>query len=1692
MRLRNPRMNFDPDVFYNFPGTGAAAYRSALTDEQATELDNFNKLAKLHVRLRDMDNSTAYKQFQLLDPWVQERMKETFPDIGESPYMEKPKNPLVAFGEWYVKDLQSPLIYAMGKLSDYNKALNTPYRALRAAGADPFSSFTGSGPLGMASNAARFVTDPEFRSKITDKKVWLDAWNGEAIFDEKAKAELDEVYTRGQRDLVVGFLEGKNVGEIIAERGGVDVELAEAFSMYSNNPDDFAVIVEDYRRAQVSPGRDITRQFGTEFTKPGRSEQDPWFTAVSGTIDAAYQVIIDPLTYVSFGTGNMLTKSGRLYQEILKKGTPGVEKYFEVGSARRFWDKGGKLVEDYRQALATPGAAGIAKAALVREDIRRGFFKLYSDENTLRNFVDAGIKDADTARAYFMNAENIPRLINGRVDGVTGYRETAPLAGITSSLVSGARTGISRIFNGQVNLDDVGKVDDLVKEINRLGKESVTANPSFPVIEEIINGNARLRRKIATLTANHPAPIPVFFGNKLAGQMGTSPVLETSKQINAFFRVLLDDANFSAILTENFLRGTPGERILFMEGAYKAMMYKMGLHTTPDGRKLMEQLLEGFSETSGSLNKFQAIQIFQESQVISPFPFVRVAEEINKNIRFSQKPLTKIFGGVVDSAFARKVTDGWVLFTLVPALGIRSAIDEGFFGSLTTPYDVISIMASGRANTVEKILSGIAQSDSGYGVVKSKILNSVSRSPAQRVQAIQKVVNEDEVFGEIVKSFQGRGKLTPEDITFLKEIIKDNPFLRTGLAESLIARINLTANMDRLVPNPVILPDEFARSIKDAGMIKGEFAGIPFDQFMTDFNLSQRGFVQLDNMLARFANKANSRTITIDKVSHKIDPASVFLKRNALRNSSDRIAAEGDILRSIGLQVNDQGSWYIKNEKLLDEFLDTNVSTFTKGSEGIPRIEIARQRVDDILDDLYLHFHGGRGQYNEGLYNYIVNTAKDKNKGFYRVLQDMEPGEYLSLLDDGKFGYNVQMLEEIRTAVYPKNFDPSPEGWFSRFRNWSFGAMDRQLTDLWRSPAVMAWSLKYNKDFDVFKNQYVEQLIEQGIKPSSAKAAADNYFSRLAVMNAADRVLKYVDNPLVRSNLSFNMRTVGRFYRATEDFLRRMYRMGTDSTARSLFRMRLLGIGLENAGFIHKDQDERSYVILPMDNIIHNAVTAPMRIFLKEDNPIVLPQFNEMTLTLRMLNPSLQEDAGLPVLSGPIAALTVRSVKNAIGIVGGENGKFLGLHLDTFLLGEMAGSNRPLFPNPKTGDLGIIAPGNFQKIFRAVPPWWMGEDEDRNVRDSNLVMSAMCYMQANELIPEKYREEILSDRITYRERDDFLKSLRMQIHGISVAKVLTGMFGFNVGMQDSIDLPSYVKDFGTITLRQEFHDIVDGISKLPPSQRPDDPYQTAIAMWVAQNPNKLCYTVSRNEKSDVFIRNTKEAVQWLVKNDKFVEMYKNPSEKFSGGAAYIFAPHSGDFDATSMLWMRGQGIIENRDLEEYYDDIMAVQLRQSIFDDYQRTVNSVSQTADPGERSKLLSGHTEYKKSVFSAYPRVEQMMNQDFSKSKEYLMFMQLVDMVNDPQWSTGPDAPIKPAVRGKINTTNNLVAAFIDFSKSDPGERSPEYMNIKSATKKRIEDLMKDYSVGDSNYESAVRSVYQPILNNLSRDVVLTKPRR
>jgi hypothetical protein len=496
--------------------------------------------------------------------------------------------------------------------------------------------------------------------------------------------------------------------------------------------------------------------------------------------------------------------------------------------------------------------------------------------------------------------------------------------------------------------------------------------------------------------------------------------------------------------------------------------------------------------------------------------------------------------------------------------------------------------------------------------------------------------------------------------------------------------------------------------------------------------------------------------------------------------------------------------------------------------------------------------------------------------------------------------------------------------------------------------------------------------------------------------------------------------------------------------------MRLAHIGLSASGMFHEDAKGDAYIMMPMDNVLFKATDTAFRILTPgTDNGYKQPMFNDFTFKLVMANPSFSPDAGLPTLSGPIAALGAIQIRNLLSVVPIPGAKVAAQEIDNIALGNI-GDNMDI--------VRAIVPSSLSRIWATLPI------NEKTRQEVTAAQQAIAYNAAKGIY--------LKPDATDREKYDYLKNIRISAHNIVALRSVLGLISpVTPTAQESKDVPSYLLENGITGLRSEFWDIFEAINRKY-GDDVQDPYEMAMAIFTGENPGKLVYTVSRDEKqTKVLISKTNNMRNWSLNNSNFIKTY--------GEAGYIFGPHTGDFNAGVYNWMQAAGLLKDKSLETYYDDVMVAQDKQKYYDIGSWLDESMGKETLTSNRKLIIQQAADARQGLLNHNPLLLAAITGGGNEiATEERMLTSLRQIV------AAPDAPIDPATRIKMKTA---VAAMDDFIRfiNDPNVGTLQNRTtLKRMYRQKVEQILSELSTGDSAIREASRAVFNSILKYYSRD--------
>ena len=1108
-----------------------------------------------------------------------------------------------------------------------------------------------------------------------------------------------------------------------------------------------------------------------------------------------------------------------------------------------------------------------------------------------------------------------------------------------------------------------------------------------------------------------------------------------------------------------------------------------------------------------------AMHPFQATDAIGSLPYDVIGSMIWE-IKSAKNPIGAI-GGATQGNFAKKLVDAWSILTLFPRLGIRSAIDEATMFVLAAPtrdlqsyalrvgYKMANISKTttgSRAATgpIREGLQKIFQFGGKRSGTVQKLGTKIKINPEEAISIERRVNILDDIAAErgieaglldnlekreaiVDEVFKIYGRyLDPKSAEYLRQALIHQPDALSSIANSVIARSGLSGQYGDEVMQAIITPSSLDLAMRQAGV---KFNPQSASVDMATLAERDAALVHFEKLVKRFVgNKFKVKYQKGGELVTKLNPADIFFRYDGLRpgavdkNGVQMFELALDAgMRSVGFKWNDFAkTWIVDDELVAKTFVTRTADTVRLRAIGKTDAEIARVQLARIFADMFETFHGSPSKFNDELFNLVTKNYRDLT----RASADTEiiptwnqAVAKLSIDDFADASNGFRLTGTVTTELGVGNL-ADVENVFRRYGNTMMEWMDRQVNGIFRQPAIMVAYTGLRKKYASLEKEYARQLYQsrtgkvwdhtmgQVVKDDDLNFAlnlAEKRFTEIATREAADTILKFADNPAIRSNFAFASRTMGRYYRATEDFYRRIYRM-KDVAPRALYRARLMHLGLDASGMIHTDAKGDPYVIMPMDNIIFKATDGTIRA-LTGQSGYTQPQFNEFTLKLRMMNPSFSQDAGVPTLSGPIAGLSVIAMKNLLGSLPG-NLPFIGKTIDPYA--EQVAERVDTFALGNIGDnvdfVRAIVPSSLQRIYAILPI------NEKSRQEATAAQQAMAYNAANGYY--------LDANATDKEKSDYLNNIRISAHNVIALRNLLGLISpVAPTLQDSLGVPDYIKDTGITSLRSEFFDILNSVIKTNQGDV-EDPYELALATFIGQNPGKLVYTVSPTTKqSRVVIKNTEQLKDWAIRNKGMIETY--------GETAYIFAPQVGKFNAATYNWIKAAGLVENKTLEKYYTDLLVAQDKQSYYEIAKLQKEMLSNQSDPELRSQIIIEATKARKALKDGNPLLNPaLIGEGNNIGGEEVMLGKLEQMI------ATPDISMPPATRERMRLAVKMVREFISFARNPELANVVNSVELKAARKDQIEAGLKELMVGDLYVTEANRAIFRSILGFYSRD--------
>jgi hypothetical protein len=1647
------KRSLNPIVAEASPALYAAGARANLTREERNLIEGWSSIKSTHEKLMRMDNKKAAAEFAKLDPEWQEMLQSYY----KVDYGQKISKDMLIENPTYRKLLGIDNGLSVGDV------FKSPFRFLFAAGEQYTRLFNT--PYTMAQEAV--INRENFWTR-TNFEVSFD---GDFSYDNRELEKLTSKYGKEVSFAAMHLLAGKTPGQIIDAWGPNDANILEAVNQVFNEPDKIANIMDEFDRARLSPGRNVARwvnkQFGIE------AEQHPdWFKFGSGSIDFAFQIFADPLTYLTAGASN-LSKANKLTKALITS-RDSVE-YFANPAVARYFKGYGEKIGEYKKAMDSKDSI---KAGRLKQEISNKY-KDHGTDQDIDFWANSGVTDYDSFKAQFTNpdSQNFSKLVQGRVSGVAFSRETASVARPGRELSLKAKETIKNTFLGKPRWDDLDEVGTS-KLLSDLDKGNLSD------VEKVISETAakggtldKVRRKIEYQFSLHPGFKGVFVDEE--------NVVKTLETVRQQANLAFKDKTLAHLFTEHFRTSSQEQRIFLKRNLDELIIRSTGILGLPGGKEYMKKQLDFHYGTDNTFtaakdatrpDHFGASPVSTEvmgplgpSQMknqiggldyrkISEFVAAGQLKQVKASGKLDVNTASKLIGGIYNSKAVGDLVDFWSLGTLFPQLGVRTAVDETFFFGLTAKFPVIKEFL--KAQRYGKVLDAYTGSKAGTGAIKNILESSVGKVIGKELGAVRAISQRqrDEVFDDInlnmnafdsayeanryaneriadlaIATKYGK-KLSENQQKYMRDLMLYNP---SAMADaSAIRIIDATLNQQGIRGDTRIISKSAAtRSLEESGMLStGEYS----IRRLKDIDEAELDTLMFHNFITGFAQ---------DGFKFGADPAAIFIRNNGLKTGADVDNAVNQFLKATGFEFNGK-IWQVNNKKVGDVKKFIEQTTHMKKYDGMPDVQKVAEFAKDLLADLYVRFHGDVGNYNEELIKvfqpFINGWVKDHRQILNQIdkLNDFaHPNGKIKIPSYSSLVKNHRPKEEIISDL---DFEYGLPANYRKYGDRLFEYMSRATDDIYRNASVQAHYMIYREAESsaeaAMKLNVEKSLISQGIDPGKAakmaKEQSEEFFINRALTRATNQVLKYADNPDIRTIFAYNVRTVGRFYRAVEDFHRRMYRLVKENKLSTIYRMRLMSTGLDSFGDIHEDQDGEKYAILPMDDVIYGAVNGTLQMLTNGKVGVNQPLFNDITFKITALNPSFQSDAGVPYLSGPAGSLSVLAVKSLLG-------KFdptanIGEDIDQWTLGSM-GDNVTF--------RSAVVPKFVNNIWKMLAP------DERDQQEVSAYVQAIAYNQANGLgiDPADYADDPAG---LDRAKRDYLHDLKISAHNIIVTRALLGMIlPVSVQTKDTKDLPTYLKSNGVVSMKASFYEVLDEIKLKYPDV--ESPYELALATWTGKNPGKVVYLVSTNQEGiKPIIDYSNEMQDWAISNRDAIDKY--------GVGAILFAPNSGEFNAGVYKWAESAGIVNkipedktlSKYISDYFDNVILQEYANAYYDlaDLEAEDLRTIPFTDVTLRRSALGAYQKKREEFMLKVPGLDEYIKSgaDNTDAAEFVQ--------SAYNYANSNGAAIKPEVRNKINQAYEIYNQFMAYANQIDAMDPSGAADMKRAQKNAaIEEIQK-----------------------------------
>ena len=1363
---------------------------------------------------------------------------------------------------------------------------------------------------------------------------------GDNVFSPGRIDKAKKQYGLDRINVAMRVSKGDKLSDIMATGTAAEKQIA---ALVQQNKDTlWNDALDTVSAAKYSPGRQVANV--VDALTPGDLIKNGFmYKAISGALDAAYRIYADPL--LGLGKAKKMVDISRYSLDVVVGGGK-VDEVFARPAVANFWNTYGAQLTKYREAV-TSGDKAAAVAAKRQLEITAPEF----GNAVIKSFIniDTPIKDANTARAFFLNADQTKEMMKGQI----GRKRVMiprldPLRKARIATVTTANKTFNIDFMGSKFVDNMffggAATDDGIKEtlIDNRGAIVSAIKPKYDTKGMARFSMEQIQYRIDRFKAKFEK-VPIFDNATM-----DVTAADSTKKVYQYARLVLP-RNDAKLIAQAFDDAEVGLKKEIFYGLQSTIADIRGLNVTKEGQPIA-RALQGKAEPKFALTDpvtgYNPAALASGEQVglilsdMSDFVTTLSVRDIDR-ASFRSGYIMKVLG-VAHSGWVDKMTSMWSFATLAgPRYAIRNASEDLMVHLAIgeSPFGLVKgRMLSTRLRTAKQMEKGLTKFDQKAANPLGGVLRFVNRK-------------ESKAYGAVIEAADG-------DVKKIREIMAN------ALNEGKMARFYENTGMGKFtVADREALAEQIKHGDLDNALMdvveggKNSFTGV--DSYTRTLNFARKNKVRTEEL------KYN-----LPKNISRAKGARGMERMAPLSSTATEVAwamrigyYSNDILG--GIAVANLNEEKIAVEKLfawLDDKENAKlVKSFRLEENGVSKEEHA-QRIYDAAKQLFVKRDGKTINLN------LLDKVRkyDPETGAYKITGEISLDDLPSSIDDvPEYILGPQLVAVSDTGNYATSL-----------MEWGWDWLGNANARFSREPMVLQEIIKIRKEFKKtgFDTAFIASY-KRGITDEKAlvkaEARAQKDLAEIIEERAAAQTLAFVDNPLVQSQLAFSGRNFARFYRATEDFYRRVYRV-VRYNPESIARASLTYEGITHSGWVQHDDQGEPYFVYPGTQYVYKAVQAAM-VGLGVPAEFKVPLPVQFGASLKMITPSLNPDSAIPTLAGPLSGVSIKVFSNIVGIF--DKGA-----ADT-ITGTLLGKY-----SVDAAMVSSFLPAHINRIYAA-----MNTDE-RDGQYASASRKAMTYLEASgHGLKQKFDANNNPIPFTAKEQEEYrvkLKNTTLSILGMRV------IYGFVAPASPSVQLKSdmadWVRNNGEANFKQVWYGLLDKTGD----------YDKAMAEWVKYYPDQIPFTISESERS------TTAYFRYAVESGEFVDKNQELFKENKQGAAFLI-PHKAGYSWDAYKTMTDMGLRKNKTVTDFLREVQTAADMQAYYEKKNQYEANLESVGTDFERSQLRKEFTDWATIFKAGRPLVQEELAQGGQKAIERMnSYNDLTAMLSKPAaYKASPD---------------------------------------------------------------------------------------